>query len=49
MGRSFDSVGLHSDALVSLAKSSLTDFVGSLPAETTRCLDRALAVALALA
>ena len=40
---------IHCDALVSLPKSSLTDFVGSLPAETTRRLDRALAVALALA
>lgn len=40
---------IHCDALVSLPKSSLTDFVGSLSAEAARRLDRALAVALGLA
>lgn len=40
---------IHCDALVSLPKGYLTDFVASLSAEATRRLDRALAVALALA
>lgn len=40
---------IHCDALVSLPKSGLTDFVGSLSAERLAEVDRALAVALALA
>jgi len=36
------------DALVSLPKSALTDFVGGLPAERLRALDDALRIALAL-
>ena len=39
---------IHCDALVSLPKSSLTDFVGSLGPSTTSKLDRALAIALQL-
>lgn len=39
---------IHCDALVSLPKSALTDFVGSLGARDGRALDRALAVALAI-
>ena len=37
------------DALVSLPRPLLTDFVGSLDSERVRALDRALRVALALA
>ncbi|MEK7270101.1 MAG: type II toxin-antitoxin system PemK/MazF family toxin [Planctomycetota bacterium] len=36
------------DELVSLPKSSLTQFVGTLPAHKTSDLDRALKIALAL-
>ena len=39
---------IHCDELVSIAKSSLTDYIGSLSADKTAHLDRALAVALAL-
>jgi mRNA interferase MazF len=39
---------IHCDELVSLAKSVLTDYVGSLPASRIPELDRALAVALEL-
>lgn len=39
---------IHCDALVSLAKSALTDYVGSLSATKLRELDAALAVALNL-
>jgi len=41
--------GIHCDELVSLPRSSLTDFVGSLPLSKARKLDRALAIALGLA
>jgi mRNA interferase MazF len=37
---------IHCDELVSLTKSMLTQFVGSLPASRTRELDAALAAAL---
>ncbi len=37
---------VHCDALVSLAKTRLTSFVGMLPAARIRELDRALAAAL---
>jgi mRNA interferase MazF len=40
---------IHCDALVSLPKSMLTDFVGSLTPSRMRALDQALRVALALA
>ena len=40
---------LHCDALVSLPKSMLTDFVASLAPSRMRALDQALRVALALA
>lgn len=40
---------IHCDALVSLPKSMLTDFVGRLSQSRTRALDQALRVALALA
>jgi len=40
---------VHCDALVSLPKALLSDFVGSLGPERTRSLDRALRVALGLA
>ena len=39
---------IHCDELVSIAKSALTDYIGSLSAEKTAQLDRALAIALAL-
>ncbi len=39
---------IHCDALVSLPKSALTDFAGSLSAERTRALNGAHRVALAL-
>jgi mRNA interferase MazF len=39
---------IHCDALVSLPKAVLTDFVGSLPSARIHMLDRALRVALAL-
>jgi mRNA interferase MazF len=39
---------IHCDALVSLRKESLTDYVGSLKWGRLRDLDRALLVALAL-
>ncbi len=39
---------IHCDALVSLAKTSLTNFVASLPPGKLRALDDALRVALAL-
>ena len=40
---------IHCDALVSVQKTLLTDFVGSLPQERERTLDQALRVALGLA
>lgn len=40
---------IHCDALVSLPKSMLTDFVASLAPVRMRALDQALRVALALA
>jgi mRNA interferase MazF len=40
---------IHCDALVSLPKSMLTDYVASLPPARVRALDQALRVALALA
>lgn len=40
---------IHCDALVSLPKTLLTDYVASLPAGSLRALDEALRVALALA
>jgi len=40
---------VHCDALVSLPKSALTDYVASLTAPRARALDQALRVALALA
>jgi len=42
------SSSVHCDALVSLPKSALTDFVGSLAPGRTRELDRALRIALAV-
>lgn len=39
---------IHCDELVSLTKAALTHYVGSLRAEATRQLDRALVVALSL-
>ncbi len=39
---------IHCDELVSLSKSILTDYVGSLPAEKMRLVDAALKVALGL-
>lgn len=39
---------VHCDALVSVSKAQLTDFVGSLDTERTRSLDQALRVALGL-
>jgi len=40
---------VHCDALVSLPKAALTDYVASLPPARVRALDQALRVALALA
>jgi mRNA interferase MazF len=40
---------IHCDALVSLPKTVLTDYVASLPPTRVRALDQALRVALALA
>ena len=40
---------IHCDALVSLPKAMLTDYVSSLSAARLRVLDQALRVALALA
>ena len=40
---------IHCDALVSLPKAMLTDYVSSLRAARLRALDQALRVALALA
>lgn len=40
---------IHCDALVSLPKAMLTDYVSSLAPTRVRALDRALRVALALA
>jgi mRNA interferase MazF len=39
---------IHCDELVSLPKSALTDFVGTLPEAAMRALNRALAIALEL-
>ena len=39
---------IHCDALVSLPKSALTDYVGSLPLDRAQALDRALRIALAV-
>jgi len=41
--------GIHCDALVSLAKPRLTDYLARLKPERLRALDQALRVALALA
>lgn len=41
--------GIHCDELVSIPKSALTDFVGTLPARKTSALNRAVAIALGLA
>jgi mRNA interferase MazF len=40
--------GIHCDELVSLPKSKLNDFIGSLPPEKRRALNRALKIALEL-
>jgi mRNA interferase MazF len=40
---------VHCDALVSVPKTLLSDFVGSLDPERKRSLDRALGIALGLA
>lgn len=40
---------IHCDELVSLGKSRLTEFVGSLSRAKSHALDRALAIALGLA
>lgn len=40
---------IHCDALVSIPKSALTDFVASLAPRRMRALDEALRIALALA
>jgi len=40
---------IHCDELVSIPKSALTDFVGTLSGPKVRELDRALAIALELA
>ena len=40
---------VHCDALVSVPKTLLSDFVGSLDPERQRSLDRALGIALGLA
>ena len=40
---------VHCDALVSVQKTLLTDFVGALPPKRERALDQALRVALGLA
>jgi mRNA interferase MazF len=40
---------IHCDALVSLSKPALTDYVASLRPERLRALDQALRIALALA
>jgi mRNA interferase MazF len=39
---------IHCDALASLPKTSLTDFVGALPTDRMQALNEALRVALAL-
>lgn len=39
---------IHCDTLVSLPKSALTDYVGSLPLDRVQALDRALRIALAI-
>ena len=39
---------VHCDELVSLSKTMLTDYVGSLPPDKMRQLDKALAIALGL-
>jgi mRNA interferase MazF len=39
---------IHCDALVSLSKSALTQFVGALPGSKIPALDRALAAALSI-
>jgi mRNA interferase MazF len=39
---------IHCDALVSLPKSALTDYVGSLPLDRVQALDRALRISLAV-
>jgi mRNA interferase MazF len=39
---------IHCDALMSIPKSALTDYVGSLSDENVALLDRALRIALAL-
>lgn len=41
--------GIHCDALVSLPKALLTDYVASLKPARLRALDQALRIALALA
>ena len=39
---------IHCDALVSISKSSLTDFIGSLSTEGVRQLNQALAIAVGI-
>lgn len=39
---------IHCDALVSLPRSALTDFIGALKPARIRALDRALRIALAV-
>ena len=39
---------VHCDALISVRKALLTDFVGTLPLDRRRALDRALGIALGL-
>lgn len=43
-----DDSSVHCDALVSLPKSVLTDFIGTLSAQRTEEVDQALRVALAV-
>jgi mRNA interferase MazF len=38
--------GIHCDELISLPKSMLTNYVGKLPPEKIRLLERALKIAL---
>ncbi len=39
---------IHCDALISVPKTALTDFAGSLSSERQRALDEALGIALAI-
>jgi mRNA interferase MazF len=40
--------GIHADALASIPKSMLTDYVGALSSEKVSALDRAIRIALAV-